>query len=296
MNRKTLGIILALISSFSFGVAPVFASIALSEGSNGIMTMFLRNFLAIPILFFAILILKIKIKINIQLIKKLIILNVLGGALTGCLLFSAFQYTGIGLATCLHFVYPVIIMISCLIIFKERANVFKISALVISIVGIFFTVDISNFHLKGFSFALISGFTYAFYILYMDKSNIKNTNVLFITLIGCIINSICIGIFAVATDTFVYNLSVKGLGASLVVAILSTLIGVALLQVSLQYVDSSTASIMSTMEPLTSVFMGIIVLSEAVNPIKLLGCLLIILAVFIIAIDNRRGYIGNMNN
>lgn len=296
MNRKSLGIILSLISAFAFGVSPVFASIAISAGSNGIMTMFLRNLLPIPILLIIILVFKIKFSFNKKQIFQLIILNVVGGAFTGCLLFSSYQYTGIGLATCLHFVYPVLIMISCLIIFKERVNSYKIVALILSIIGIFFTVDINNFSVRGFTYAVLSGVTYAFYILYMDKTGLKGSNVIVVTLLGCIINTVCIGIFAIISNTFTLNIGIKGFAASFMVSVLSTMVGVALLQMSLQFIDSSTAAIMCTMEPLTSVLMGILVLLEPIGLLKLLGCIFIIAAVFIIAIDNRRGYIGNINN
>lgn len=296
MNKKTIGIILASISALSFGIAPVFTSITLSEGSNGVMTMFLRNLLSIPILLLLVLILKLKTKLTIKQFFQLIFLNIVGAAMTGCLLFTSYKYTGIGLATCLHFVYPVVIMISCLVIFKERANIFKISALILSVFGIFLTVDISNFSVIGFSFAVLSGFTYAFYILYIDKTNIKLHNVIIITLYSCIINAISIGIFALITNKFTLDITPKGYGAAFIVAIMSTLVGIAFLQVSLQFIDSSTAAIMSTLEPLASVTMGILVLSEGFNIIKFFGCIFIIIAVFLIAIDNRRGYIGNMNN
>lgn len=295
MKNRTKGIVLALTSAFAFGLSPIFTTITLNEGSNGIMTMFLRNLISIPLLLAFILYFGISLKLSKKQFFQLTILNIIGASTTGCLLFSSYKYTGISLATCLHFVYPVLIMIACLYIFKEKPTIAKIAALILSLLGIFLSLDIQTFNLIGFSMALISGVTYAFYVIYLDKTGLKLHNVAVITLYSCIINSICIFIFSLFTETFTLDISIKGWGSAVMVAILSTIIGVAFLQAALQYIDSPTAAIMCTMEPVTSVILAIIILNESVGVMKLISCVLIISAVFVIALDNKRGYAGGVD-
>lgn len=294
MNKRTLGLILAFISAFSFGIAPMFTKLAFDGGSNGIMTMVLRNFFSLPLLLVFVLYFKISLKITKKQLIQLLILNIIGTSLTGCLLYSSYNYLGTGLASCLHFIYPILIMISCLIIFKERPTKAKILALVLSIVGISLSVDIGNFSLIGFTMALLSGFTYAFYVLYLDKTGLKHHNVIVITFYSCLINTIFIATYSIFSNDFTLNLTGMAWFSSVLVAILSSIIGIAFLQISLQYIDSPTASIMSTMEPVTSVFFGVIILSEPISMLKFLSCIFIILAVLIIALDSKRGYVGDM--
>lgn len=296
MKKRTIGLLLAFISAFSFGIAPLFTKITFNGGSNGIMTMILRNFFSLPFLLIFILYFKISLKITKKQLFQLILLNIIGTSMTGCLLYSSYSYIGIGLASCLHFTYPILIMLSCLIIFKEKPTPAKIIALVLSIMGIAFSVDLSSFSYLGFAMSLLSGFTYAFYVLYLDKTGLKHHNVVVITFYSCLINSITIFIYSLFNNSFTLNITPVAWYSAVGVAILSSIIGIAFLQISLQYIDAPTASIMCTMEPVTSVFLGILILSEPITVLKLISCILIIFAVLIIALDSRRGYIGNMED
>lgn len=288
MNRRWIGIMLASVSAIAFGVAPLFTTTTFEEGSNPIMTMFLRNALLLPFLWVAAKLLHLKMRLTFREFRQLALLSLIGGSGTGCLLFSAYPSAGIGLATCLHFTYPVLIMICCILFFGDRINIYKLGALILSLVGIFFTVEIGSFEVFGFVTALLSGVTYAFYILYMDKTGLKNRNVIVITFYGALLNSIFVGLYAWMIGDFTLDITPKGWGAAFMVSFLATVIGIALLQMALQYVDSPTAAIMCTLEPLVSVFLGMAVLDEPSSVMKLFGCGLIVLSVLLISLDNRR--------
>ena len=55
------------------------------------------------------------------------------------------------------------------------------------------------------------------------------------------------------------------------------------LRLGIRYIGATSASILSTLEPITSVVLGILVLGESVSPLKLTGCALILVSVICIA-------------
>ncbi|MDD6906642.1 MAG: DMT family transporter [Finegoldia magna] len=61
----------------------------------------------------------------------------------------------------------------------------------------------------------------------------------------------------------------------------------------------STYTIFSTLEPITSVILGIILFNETTDPRRLLGCFMIFLSVMILAVSTRfqeRRAKGSVNN
>ena len=143
--------------------------------------------------------------------------------MTTLMLFIAFSLIDVGVATtihfiysilfyvvCLsitkHFIYPVFVSIVCVLFYKERLGLQKFIALLIATAGIacfFLGVDMS----AGFSggtflglfLAVASGVTYAFYIIYMDKSGLKNQPVFKISFYVALMSSIAMGIFGIGT-------------------------------------------------------------------------------------------------
>lgn len=135
MNR-TKGVLYAVISALSFGLIPLFAMIAYDDGFNPYtFTLFRSIFATIEI--FSLLKLK---KINYAVEKKqlLPLLNAsfFGYCLMMLTLVMSYNYLATGLATTLHFVYPVAVMFGCIVIFKEQAGTRKLMALITAISGI----------------------------------------------------------------------------------------------------------------------------------------------------------------
>ena len=56
----------------------------------------------------------------------------------------------------------------------------------------------------------------------------------------------------------------------------------AFLQVGIRYTGASTSAILSMFEPITSVVCGVLILNESLSGVKLLGCALILFAVYLL--------------
>ena len=106
----------------------------------------------------------------------------------------------------------------------------------------------------GLFLAVASGVTYAFYIIYMDKSGLKNQPVFKISFYVALMSSIAMGIFGIGTgELTLTTLTPQAWFISTVFALLCTVVALSLLQIGIKHVGASTAAILTTFEPITSI-------------------------------------------
>ncbi|HHY27932.1 MAG TPA: EamA family transporter [Desulfitobacterium dehalogenans] len=288
MNKKLTGILCAVLSAIIYGFTPILARIAYDGGANGITVTFLRGILSIPILF---IILKIK-RIPLQIGKDwkgILLAGVFGMSLTTLLLYISYSYISVGMATTLHFIYPILVSVACTVFFKDKMNLWKISALILCSIGIFMFIDrISSFGVTGTVLALLSGVTYALYIICIDKGRLKHIHYFKLTLYLNVLMVGVSGLFGLCTGDLHFSLTPKAWVLCALVSLFTSFGALPLLQQGIKLTGASTAAILSTLEPITSVILGILILQETVSPLKLLGCILIIISILLIAISEGK--------
>ena len=287
-NTSTRGILLTMLSAVTFGFAFTLGPMTYGEaGSNPVTLTFLRNFLSLPVLLAILWYQGISLQVSAKELWSLTILGGIGNAVTTLMLFIAFSLIDVGVATTIHFIYPVFVTIGCVLFYKERLGLQKFIALLIATAGIacfFLGVDMS----AGFSggtflglfLAVASGVTYAFYIIYMDKSGLKNQPVFKISFYVALMSSIAMGIFGIGTgELTLTTLTPQAWFISTVFALLCTVVALSLLQIGIKHVGASTAAILTTFEPITSIICGVLLLGETVTTIKIVACALIMTGV-----------------
>lgn len=109
-----------ILSAFIYGFAPILAKFAYKSGANGITLTFLRTFLMLPLLFFIMIFRKVSFKLTKKELIDIILLGVVGGSFSMISLYAAYDYISTGLATTLHFIYPLIIVITSAVVYKEK--------------------------------------------------------------------------------------------------------------------------------------------------------------------------------
>lgn len=270
------------LSAFLYGVAPVFAAFAYRGGMNGITLTFLRSAAALPILFLFIGISGRSYKIQKRHIKSIIILGIFGGALPILLLYMSYMYISIGLATTLHFIYPIIIVIISAVLYHERISRVTLSSVVFVTIGIFMFSNINTASDKrGIILAVISGILYSFYVIYIDRSGLDRLDHSVLTFYIAIIMSIITAIFGLFTDSLSFSVAPQAWYWGLLISLTVTFGAMPLFQLGVRYEGSSTAGIISTIEPITSILMDLIVLGETVDTGQMLGGAMILFGVLL---------------
>lgn len=294
---STKGILLTMLSAITFGFAFTLGPMTYGEaGSNPVTLTFLRNFLSLPVLAIILWQQNISLRVTRKELYDLAILSGIGNAVTTLMLFISFALIDVGVATTIHFIYPVFVTVGCAIFYKEKLSLQKIIALAIATAGIccfFFGVDMSAGFSGGMFLGLVlavaSGVTYAFYIIYMDKSNLKHEPAFKISFYVAAISSLAMGVYGTITrELTLSTLTPNAWAISFAFALLCTVVALSLLQIGIKHVGASTAAILTTFEPITSIICGVLLLGEELTMIKIVACSLIMIGVVTMSLSKPK--------
>lgn len=285
---KARGYFLTILSAVIFGFTPVLAKVTYSMGSNGITMAFFRHLFVIPILFLIINFKKIPYQITIHQLKNICLVGIIGNALTVAALYTSYSYIQVGSATVLHFLYPMFVSLICYFYYQENLSKAVKVCLVVASIGILFFIELGGASFLGLFLALFSGITFAYYIIGIEKLGLQTINSYVLNFYFAIVISISLFIIGLFSGQLNLILPVQAYEYSLLIAVLTSIIGIICLQQGVRYLEAATASIMSMFEPVTSVIFGIIILQEQLTIIKLLGCLIILVAITGLIIFNNK--------
>ncbi|WP_288867757.1 DMT family transporter [uncultured Parvimonas sp.] len=282
------GIIFTIISAFVFGIIPIFAKITYAGGSNAITLTFLRALFGIPFLYIGVRKNKVSLKISKSEFFQFIILSFLGIGITIIALYLSYSYISVGMATTLHFLYPCIVYFICILFFKEKITLLKLLALVFSMIGTMILVgEVTGSNLFGIFLATLSGVTYSLFLIYLDKSKFKYMDPFKCNLYISLFNVVGFLAFGMAINKLTFSISTTAWFLSILIAFLSTIFGKVFLQYGVKYCGATTASVLGTFEPITSVFLGILFLGESINISKFIGSSFIIFATILLFLNKE---------
>lgn len=285
---KERGYFLTILSAIIFGFTPILAKITYNIGSNGITLAFFRHLFVIPILFLMIKLLKINYKISLEQLKKITLVGVIGNAFTVAMLYTSYSYIQVGSATVLHFLYPMFVSLICFFYYKEKLSKAVKICLVIASIGILFFIELGGSSFLGLFLALFSGITFAYYMVGIEKLGLQTLNPYVLNFYFAIVISISLLLIGLISGQLNLELPIQAYGYSLLIAVLTSIIGIICLQQGVRYLGAATASILSMFEPVTSVIFGIFILHEQLTIVKAIGCLIILGAITGLILFNRK--------
>lgn len=289
---KIRGIIFALIAAITFGLSPALVSRSYELGNNFLMMGFLRHALVLPLLYFMIGQQGLSLKVSKNDLKSLSIMTVFGTSLSILVLYLSYNYIPAGLATSVHFIYPTIVAIASALVFKEEFSLARKLAVVLSLMGIIFFIDLgggSNNLLIGVLLAFTSGSAYSFYIVYMAKSGVMHLSTLVITFYNCLIASITLGLIALFTNHLAFtSMGVNGWLLTIFISLIMTITGTLFTQLAIKYVGTTVTSVMSTLEPITTLAVGFLFFNDPLTSRHIIASVFILLAVLVLALDQNK--------
>ena len=278
----TKGKLFLVLSAFFYGILPVFASVAYRGGINGVTLSFLRSFISVPVLYAMINEKKKSLHLTRKQVYDVIKLSVIGGALPIVLLYLSYNFISTGLATTLHFVYPLVIVLLSAIIYREKMSRITLCAVLLVTIGIFMFTDLNvNASKTGIIFALLSGIFYSFYVIYIDRSGLDRMDYIVLTFYIMLIMSVSIFIFGVVVGGISFDFKPISWSMATIVSLVTTLGATPLLQMGIRYEGASTAGIISSVEPITTIVLGAVFLGEIIGTGQIIGGSLILFGVFL---------------
>lgn len=275
------GYIYTALSAIIFGLMPLLTKIIIARGATSLTIPFFRVFYVTIVLFFVLKIKKIDLHLEKRDLLSVILTSIFGSGLTIIILNESYNYVDTGIATSLHFLYPLFVAILCCFFYGEKIKKKQIISLSFALVGIICFMSKGNGSLFGYLLAIASGLTYAFYLVKMDKSGLVKMNTLKLSFYLALFTTIEIFTMNLYMQEVVFKMDALSYGLLLVLALSSSFLATVLLQKGVLLLGSTRASFICLLEPVTSMIVGILWLNEALTFNKGLGGLAIIISLII---------------
>lgn len=286
MKQKELfkGYALVILSALIFGLMPLMAKFIYREGITPQSLVLLRTGLATPFLFVLSILTKGRLKLAPRAIPSVALIALMGCALTPLLLFSSYNYMPSGAATVLHFIYPAAVVLGELIFLRKKLSKGQLISIALCIVGIAMFYNPENkLDLTGSAIAILSGITYATYIILLAGFKYKEISGFAFSFWVSAISAALMLVFCLVTDTLTLPTSAGGWLLTTVFAVSLNVGAVVLFQKGTFIIGGSRAAVLSTFEPVTSVLAGIIFFSEPTGVLTIVGTVLVLAASVLIA-------------
>ena len=288
---KTLikGYILVIISAVIYGTMPLMATHIYASGVNPITLTFFRNILSLP---FIMLIVKLSgknLKAPGKALPSISLIALMGSAVTPILLLSSYNFMPSGVATVFHFIYPAVVFIAEFIFLKKKIKGTNILSVALCVAGIlmFYTPG-QKLNLTGSAIALLSGITYAIYIILLSEFKHKEISGF---VFGFYVSAVCSAVLFLVimfTKQLALPQTLTGWILSVVFAISVNIGAVILFQQGTFIIGGERAAILSTFEPITSVLAGIVFLGEPASTATITGTILVIGAGVLITVSDMK--------
>lgn len=214
-------------------------------------------------------------------VKKELLLLLLSGAAMGfnwILLFEAYKYTSVSVATLSYYFAPVIVMVACPLIFGERLGVKQMLCFALATVGMVLitgTAGGGRNDLIGIAFGMGAAVLYASVML-LNKfikgvSGLQRTFVQFLSAVAVLLPYVAIG------DGFsIGGLQRSGWICLIVVGIIHTGVTYCAYFSALKELRGQEVAILSYIDPLVAVLVSVIWLNERITLPQIIGGSLIL--------------------
>jgi len=225
-----------------------------------------------------------KFKLEFSKLGIVVILSVLYAS-TAILLIESYDYIPSGVATTIHFLYPLAVTLTMSWLFGERTPVTTYIAVVVSLVGVGLLAwgnhTEGDFH-RGVTLALLTVVTYAAYIIGVMRSRASAIDSLVLTFYVLVIGAILFFLYALATTGIESVHHWSDWRDLIMLALVCTVLSDYTLILAIKRIGSTMTSILGSMEPLTAVIVGVVYFGERFDSSSVAGLILIIAAVVLV--------------
>lgn len=290
MTKNTLkGYGFAVLSAVIYGTMPLMAKHIYADGVNAMTLVFLRNILALPSLAPLALLKQKTLRISPKELGSVCLISLFGCCGTSMLLFSSYSYIPTGTATVFHFIYPSVVVLIGMVFLKRRVPRSTLLGIALCFAGICLFYDpAAPFHPKGGALALTSGLTFAIYVVLLSRFKSDKVSGFLLCFHIAAVSSVFSLLLCLASRSLALPTTAGGWALCLFFAFLITTGAVLLFQQATFLIGGEKASILSALEPTTSVILGAAVFGESLALRVLLGSALVVAASICIAVSDMR--------
>lgn len=289
-KRIIKGYAFVIISGIIYGFMPLIANYVYDNGVTPLSLVFFRNLFSLPVLAILAFIDKKTLKIPKKALPSISFIALFGGSVTPMLLFLSYRFIDSSTATVLHFVYPAFVLLIGVVFLKQKTNLRNIISVFLCVFGVaMFNVGDIKLDVTGTSLALVSGVTYAIYIVLVSRFKYKSeiSGFLFGFYIS-LISSVLMFLICLLTKQLEFPVGVTSWLVTVLFAIVVNVGAVIIFQQGTFIIGGEKAAVLSTTEPITSLVVGIALLGEQVSVNSVIGAVAVITASILISASKNK--------
>jgi len=282
-DKKSLGIILAICAATCYGMMSLFVEIFYGYGGTSGSFNFLKCIIIIVLTLPFIIFGKKNLRLPKDRLLKLLIAGATNYGFVSVLLAESYTYLGGGIATTLHFMYPIFTALIAFVVFKAKMPAYKWILLIIVSLSVLFFVDLSDgqSNVLGIIMAVVSGFLFAVYIVQSDVWHLGDEDI-FVMLFYMALGGIVVASGALLiTGQPAFGYDAKAILPALAGVLISYCFGTIFFQKSLKYIDGTEAAFLSVFEPVSTAIVNAIFLGEILDLKSIIGIIVILGAVLL---------------
>lgn len=220
---------------------------------------------------------------------RIVGLGLVGYYLSSYLDFLGLQYISVGLERLILFLTPTFVLAITAVVFKRRIAAIEWGALALSYCGIVlvFVHDLAGgagSKVVGALFVLASALTYAFYLLGSGEMVRRIGSLRLVAYAMCVSSVACIAQFFLLRPASLLVQPLPVYGLSLVNGLFCTIFPVFMTMAAVQRIGAATASQAGMIGPVSTLFLGALVLGEPVTAVQLLGTGLVLAGIYMLSL------------
>ncbi|VBB07547.1 Hypothetical protein LUCI_2811 [Lucifera butyrica] len=283
MKQQHAGSLLAAASAAGFATLAIFIKFAYEAGAN-LITILSFRFLLAGIFLYGVLKLRgISLQVTRPMALSLFLMGALGYGSMSVLFGAALQYLPASLTALLLYTYPALVTLLSFAVGDETCSWQKGLSLTGCFCGLFLVLGVSVAGINGIGVALSLGAA-VIYSVYIVISNrlLKDVNSMVVTTYVCLSAALVFWTAGLSTNSLTLVLSPLGWLSILGTAIFATLIGVLFFFAGVSRIGATNASIISTLEPVITVILSVVLLGDSITPAQAGGGLLILVSILLL--------------
>ena len=288
-NAKLKGFLYGLATSVTFGLIPLFTLPLMQKGLESDSILFYRFVVATLALGTMMVLKKEPFLIHWKDVPLLLVLSLFYTASSMFLLYG-YEVMGAGVATTLHFTYPIFTTLLMLLLFRERTSWVTWLAIVLAVGGVA-RLSLQGTELKldpvGVSVVLLSAVGYASYIVAVNKSRLKDMHSRKLAFYVFLFTALMFTVKNGMQQEFQPLPDMASVGLIILLAVAPTVISNITLLLAVRYIGGTLTSILGALEPVTAVLIGACIFHESFTWTEAAGIALILVAVVLVILTRR---------
>ncbi len=289
MQSATRGVVLALVSALGFSTLAIFGRLSDIVGLSLPSLLAFRFAIATPLVWLPLLYQGKLKRLHGRDLGIAVLLGAGGYAAMSFLFLNGVNIIGAGLGAIVLYVYPAIVVILAALFLDESITRLIVAAVTLAILGVGLVVTGQPAHVDflGVGSVLLAAIVYSGYIT-LSGTILERVSATVLTAHVIPAAALTFLLHGVITGTTQIPATPEQWGVAVGIALFATAIPILTFFAAVTDIGASRTSIVSTLEPVFTVFLGAILLQESLTLVSIVGGTAVLSGVFLVQYERAR--------